>query len=71
MGALLWRKNLRDLRGIDRHRHAAIDDLHLTTCRLIRDSRYLSLDNFAAVEADPDSGAYAVVHKSKYILTAA
>jgi integrase len=26
MGALLWRKNLGNLRGIDRHRHAAIDD---------------------------------------------
>jgi hypothetical protein len=29
---------------------------------LIRDCRYLSLDNFTAVKADPDAGAYAVVH---------
>jgi hypothetical protein len=29
---------------------------------MVRDCCYLSLDNFAAIEADPDAGAYVVIH---------
>jgi len=59
---LCGRQNFGNLRGINRRLHAAIDDLQLAASRLICDRRYLSLYNFAAVEADPDAGAYDVVH---------
>ena len=55
-----------NLRWIDRRDHVAVDDLQFPASGLVRDCGYLSLDNFAAIEADSDAGAYAVVHKSNY-----
>jgi hypothetical protein len=60
----MW-QNFGNLRWIDRCRHVALDDLQFSASGLVRDCRYLSLDNFAAVEADPDAGAYAIVHVLK------
>ena len=56
------REDFGNLRGIDRRGHVAIDDLKFPSGGLVCDRGYLSLDNFAAVEADPDSGACAVIH---------
>jgi hypothetical protein len=66
VSALRFREDFGNLRGIDRRGHVAIDDLHLAASRLVCDGRYLSFDNFAAVEADPDARAYAVIHIVKY-----
>jgi hypothetical protein len=55
-------QNFGNLRRINRRRHVAVDDLHLPPCGLVCDRRYFSLNNFAAVKADSDAGAYAVVH---------
>jgi len=54
------RKNLDNLRWIDRRGRSAINDLQLPASRLVRDLRYLGLDNLSVVQADPDAGAYAV-----------
>ena len=56
------REDFCKLRGIDRRDHVAINDLQFSAGGLVRDCCYLSFDNFAAVKADPDAGAYAVVH---------
>jgi hypothetical protein len=53
-------QNFGNLRWINRRRHVATDDLHLAASRLVCDRRDFSFDNFAAVEADPDAGAYAL-----------
>jgi hypothetical protein len=50
-------QNFGNLRWIDRRGDIAIDDLEFSASGLVRDGRYLSLDHFAAVEADPDAGA--------------
>ena len=55
-----------NLRRINRRGHVAVDDLQFSASGLVRDCRYLSLDNFAAVKTDPDAGAYAVIHIVKY-----
>jgi hypothetical protein len=56
------RQDFGNLRWIDRCGYIAVDDLQFSASGLVRDRRYLSLDNFAAVEAHPDAGAYAVIH---------
>jgi hypothetical protein len=48
--------------GLIERGHVAVDDLQFSSGGLIRDCRYLSLDNFTAIETDPDPGAYAVTH---------
>jgi hypothetical protein len=55
-------QNFGNLRWIDRRGHVAIDDLKFSAGGLVCDGGYFSLDNLAAVEADPDAGAYAVIH---------
>jgi hypothetical protein len=40
---------------IDRRSQVAIDDLEFPASGLVCDGRYLSLDNFATVEADTDA----------------
>ena len=55
-------QNFGNLPWIDRRDHVAVDDLQFPASGLVRDCGYLSLDNFAAVKADPDAGAYVVVH---------
>ena len=62
VSALRCREDFGNLRWIDRRGHVAVDDLKFSPSGLVCDGRYLSLDNFAAVEADPDAGAYAVIH---------
>ena len=37
-------------------------DLQFSVRGLVCDGGYPCLDNFAAIEADPDAGAYAVIH---------
>ena len=59
---LCCRQNVGNLRWINRRDHVAVNDLQFSTSGPVRDCCYLSLDNFAAVEADPDAGAYAVIH---------
>lgn len=56
------RQNFGNLRRINRRRDAAIDDLQFSASGVVRNRCYLGLDNFAAVEADPDAGAYAIIH---------
>jgi hypothetical protein len=55
-------QNFGNLRGINRRGHVAVDDLQFSTGGLVCDRGYFGLDNFAAVEADPDPRAYAVIH---------
>jgi hypothetical protein len=65
--AHLWgREDCDNLRGINRSGHVAIDDLKFSSGGLVCDGGYLSLDKFAAVEAHPDAGTYAVIHILKY-----
>jgi hypothetical protein len=47
---------------IDRRGHVVIDDLKFSPGGLVCDGGYFSLHNFAAMEADPDASAYAVIH---------
>jgi len=56
------REDFGNLRGIDRRGNVAVEDLQFSASGLVRDCRYLSLDNLSAVEANPDAGAYAVIH---------
>ena len=60
--ALRCRQDFGNLRWIDRRGHVAVDDLKFSPGGLVRDRCYRGLDNFAAVKADPDAGAYAVIH---------
>jgi hypothetical protein len=60
-------QNFGNLRGINRRGHVAVDDLQFSTGGLVCDRGYFGLDNFAAVEADPDAGAYAVIHASSVL----
>jgi hypothetical protein len=60
--ALCCRQNFGNLRWINRRGNVAVDDLQFSASGLVRDYRYLSLNDFAAVKADPDAGAYAVIH---------
>ena len=46
----------------DRSGYVAVDNFQFSPGGLVRDGRYLSFYKFAAVEADPDAGAYAVIH---------
>jgi hypothetical protein len=46
-----------NLRWIDRRGHVTADDLNFSASGLVCDCCYLSLDNFAAIEADPDAEA--------------
>jgi len=55
--ALCCREDFGNLCWIDRCRHVAIGDLQFSASGLVRDGGYFSLDDFAAVEADPDAGA--------------
>jgi hypothetical protein len=59
---LLRLKNLGNLCGIDRSGHVAVDDLQFSASGLVCDRGYLSLNDLATVKANPDPGAYAVVH---------
>jgi hypothetical protein len=56
--ALCCWEDFGNLRGINRRGYVAVDDLQFSASGLVRDRGYFSLDNFAAVEADPDAGAY-------------
>jgi hypothetical protein len=60
--ALACWQDFGNLRGINRHGHVSVDDLQFSPSGLVRDCHYLSLDNFAAIKADPDAEAYAVIH---------
>jgi len=41
--------------GLIERGHVALNDLQFSARELIRDGRYLSLDNFAAVKTDSDA----------------
>ena len=65
--ALCCREDFGNLRWIDRRGHVAVDDLQFSAGGVVRNRCYLGFDNFAAVEADPDAGAYAVVHAASIL----
>jgi hypothetical protein len=50
-------QNLDNLFGVECHTLFSERNSNLATSRLVYYRRYLSLDNPAAVEADPDAGA--------------
>jgi hypothetical protein len=52
--------------GVDYHTRAFEEYPNLAPGGLVCDCRYFGLDNLAAVEFDPDAGAYAVVHSDGY-----
>ena len=60
--ALCCGQDFSNLRWIYRRRNCAVDDLQFSPSGLVRDRGYFSLNNFAAVEADADAGAYTVIH---------
>jgi hypothetical protein len=55
-------QNLDNLFGINYNTRVSEENPNLAASRLVRDCRYLGLNFLAAVKADLDAGAYAVVH---------
>jgi hypothetical protein len=52
----VWLAELQYLGWINRHRHVAVDDLQFSASGLVRDCRYLRLNNLAA-GSDSDTRA--------------